>query len=646
MISSPGVTPAKAGVQKFVLSEWLIVKTILRPLINEIIDQFLFNFEVFSRPLINIKDQDADLSKNRTGGQIMTEKTYYPEYTIHYPLTIKSCMKRPLQLYPNDIGVVYRNEAGEYFRFTWRQWYERTCRLANVLKVLGVKPGKPGQPGDRVAAMALNHHRHLELIYGTTCSGAVSHPINIRLSLDHMAFTITHSEDKVLFFDDSFLPMVEALYDRIKPTIEKFIYLSDKPGKPRTKIEPLYEYEELLKEQPPTFDWPEFPEDRHAVLYYTTGTTGLPKGVLFTHRQIFLQTLYNMGNQYLLPRLPDTPPRPNTVVTLMNVPLYHIHAWQAPYANVYAAARIVFPGRFTPQNFCELVQTEQVTATSMVPTMLAMLIEYPDFHKYDLTSLVNVGTGGAALPLGLKTKAEKMFPRFTVGSGYGMTETLAGVIGATIKRGMVDWSKEKLDQVRVKTGLPNQAIEAEVIGEDGQPVPHDNETIGEILLRGHWIMEQYYKDPERTATAWRDGWFHTGDAAKVDEEGYIIIVDRITDVIRSGSEMVPTVLLENLTCNADFILEATYVGVPDEKWGERPMALVKRLPGSDKTEQDVLTYLQEEGVDKGKLAKWMLPDYVAFCDEIPKTSVGKYDKIAIRKRLDEFISRAKKFGRN
>jgi acyl-CoA synthetase (AMP-forming)/AMP-acid ligase II len=330
----------------------------------------------------------------------------------------------------------------------------------------------------------------------------------------------------------------------------------------------------------------------------------------------------------------------------MNVPLFHIHAWQSPFANVYAAAKIVFPGRFTPQNFCEVVQTEQVTATSVVPTMLAMIVEYPDLNKYDLSSLTTVGTGGAALPLGLKAKAEKMFPHFTVGSGYGMTETLSSVIRATIKRNMVNWPKEKLDQVRVKTGLSNpSAINVRVIGQDGKPVPHDNETIGEIVLRGHWIMEKYFKDPERTTAAWRDGWFHTGDAAKVDEEGYIIIVDRITDVIRSGAEMVPTVLLENLTCNADFVLEATYVGVPDEKWGERPMCLARCLPGSNKSEEDLLNYLETEGVGTGKLANWMLPDYIVFCDEIPKTSVGKYDKIAIRKKLPEYLEKAKKLGR-
>ena len=576
----------------------------------------------------------------------MTEEISYPEYSTHYPLLLKNCFLRPLSLYPNEIGVVYRNDAGKYFRFTWRQWHERTCRLAHALKSLGVNPGKPGQPGDRIATMSLNHHWHLETIYATTCTGAVSHPINIRLSLDHMAYTITHSEDKILFFDDAILPLVEALYDRVKTTVQKFIYVSDKPGKPKTRIEPLYEYEELLKEQPPTFDWPDFSEDTYSVLYYTTGTTGLPKGALFTHRQLFLQTLYTTGNRFLIPTLPNDPPNPNTLAVLINVPLFHIHAWQAPFAYVYMASKIVFPGRFTPENFCELVQTEKVNATSMVPTMLAMLIEYPDFHKYDLSSLITVGTGGAALPLGLKAKAEKIFPQFTVGSGYGMTETLAGVIGATIKRNMVDWPKKQLDQVRVKTGLANPAaIDAKVLGEDGKPVPQDNETIGEIVLRGHWIMQKYFKDPEKTNAAWRDGWFHTGDAAKVDQDGYIIIVDRITDVIRSGAEMVPTVLLENLTCNADFVLEATYVGVPDEKWGERPMCLARCLPNSGKTEKDLLKYLETAGVETGKLAKWMLPDYIVFCDEIPKTSVGKYDKIAIRKRIDEFVSRAEKVGK-
>ncbi|MEW6185943.1 MAG: long-chain-fatty-acid--CoA ligase [Thermodesulfobacteriota bacterium] len=567
----------------------------------------------------------------------MPEKSTFPQYNKHYPLLVKNFLKRPLFSYPDDMAMVYRNDAGEYFRFTWRQWHQRTCQLAHALKSLGV------QEGDRIATMALNHHRHMEIIYASICTGAVSHPINIRLSLDHMAFTITHAEDLIIFFDDLLLPLVEILYDRIKPSVKKFVYLSDKPGLPKTKIEPLYEYEELIKDQPTGYEWPDLDEDTKAVLYYTTGTTGLPKGVMYTNRQIYLHTIHNIAMVGMAVRLPDDPIRPNQAIPMMNVPLFHIHAWGAPFTNVYSCAKIVFPGRFTPESFCELVQTEKVNGAMMVPTMLAMLLEYPDLGKWDLSSLLLIGIGGGALPLGLKRKAEKLFPNMRTGSGYGMTETMAGAVGASIRRHMVNWPKEEIDKVLVKTGLPHvPAIDARVIDENGNDIPHDNETIGEIVLRGHWIMEEYYKDPEKTAAAWREGWFHTGDAAKIDTDGYIIIADRITDVIRSGSEMVPTVLLENLTSNADYVLEATYVGVPDEKWGEIPMAVVKLMQGAEQKEEDVLEFLQKEGVEKGKITKWMLPVYVAFVDEIPKTSVGKYDKIAVRKRMDEFVSKAKK----
>ncbi|MBN1381817.1 MAG: long-chain-fatty-acid--CoA ligase [Deltaproteobacteria bacterium] len=567
----------------------------------------------------------------------MTEKFSYPEYTKHYPLLVRNVMRRPLYNYPDDIAMVYRNDAGQYYRLTWRQWHERTCQLAHALKVLDVKEG------DRIATMALNHHWHMENIYATICSGAISHPINIRLSLEHMIYTINHAEDKIIFFDNDIKPLVEALYDRIKDTVKAFVYMSEKPGLPETKIAPLYEYEELIKDQPKQYDWPDLDEDTHAVLYYTTGTTGLPKGALYTNRQVYLHCIHGVATSGLMARLPDDPPKPNQNIPMMNVPLFHIHAWGTPFQYVYSASKIIFPGKFTPESFCELVQNEKVNMTAMVPTMLAMIVEYGDIDKWDLSSLTNISIGGGALPLGLKRKAEKLFPQMRAGSGYGMTETLAGVIGASIRREMVDWPKEKIDQTLVKTGLAGvPAIEARVIDEKANDVPHDNETMGEIVLRGHWIMEQYFKDPERTAQMWRDGWFHTGDMAKIDEEGYIIIADRITDVIRSGSEMVPTVLLENLTGNAEFVLEATYVGVPDEKWGEIPMALVKKLPDARETEEDILKFLQVHGVDAGKITKWMLPVYVAFVDEIPKTSVGKFDKIAVRKRIDEFKAKAKR----
>ncbi|MBW2092412.1 MAG: AMP-binding protein, partial [Deltaproteobacteria bacterium] len=211
---------------------------------------------------------------------------------------------------------------------------------------------------------------------------------------------------------------------------------------------------------------------------------------------------------------------------------------------------------------------------------------------------------------------------------------------------MHDWPKEKLDEIRVKTGVPVPGLEVEVVDEEGKPVPHDNETIGEIVIRGPWVMEKYYKDPKRTAEVWRDGWFHTGDVAKIDKDGYIIIADRMSDMIRSGAEMVPTVLLENLTATADFILEATYVGIPDPIWGERPMALVTLAPGTTATEEDIIKFLETEGVRKGKITKWMLPDYIVITDDIPKTSVGKFNKITIKERMEDFLANAKKMSEN
>jgi fatty-acyl-CoA synthase len=567
----------------------------------------------------------------------MTDKTTYPEFTTHYPLLVRNLMQRPLYLYPDDVAMVYRNGDGKYFRFTWRQWHARTCQLAHALEALGVKKG------DRIATMALNHHWHMEAIYATICTGAISHPINVRLSLDHMAYTITHSEDKIIFFDKDILPLVEFLYERIKDKIEAFVYMSDTTELPKTKIAPLYSYEALIRDQPENYEWPDLDEDTHAVLYYTTGTTGLPKGALYTNRQIYLHSLhisYFAGNA---PRKPDDPPRPNQAIAVMNIPLFHIHAWGSPFFSVLSCARILLPGKFTAEAFCEMVQTEKANTTMLVPTMLAMILEYPEVDRWDLSSLINVNIGGGALPLGLKQKAEKLFPTMQVGSGYGMTETYDGVISARIKRHMVDWPQDRIDEIMVKTGLYfAPAIDARVVDEEGDEVPHDDETIGQIVLRGHWIMEQYFKEPQRTAEAWRGGWFHTGDAAKVDKDGYITIVDRITDVIRCGSEMVPTVLLENLACNAPFILEAMFVGVPDEKWGEIPMALVKLMPGMIAVEEDVLEFLRKEGVDRGKITKWMLPAYVAIVKEIPKTSVGKYNKREVRRQLDHFVGLAKK----
>jgi fatty-acyl-CoA synthase len=560
------------------------------------------------------------------------EVKIYPEFSSRYPLLLTTFMKRPVKIYPS---------TGRYFRFTWLEWYRRTCKLANVLKTLDVKAGGPEGPGDRVATMALTHHYHLELYYGVSCMGAVLHPINMRLSLDHMVHTILHSEDRILFFDDIFLPQVEQIYDQITDTVEVFVYISDNPGRPDTKIPNVLVYEELLSHALDEFDWPYLDENTYATLCYTTGTTGLPKGVMFTHRALYLQAMHQMMRDYVS-NDPSYVHMGESAVVLLNTPFYHIHGWGLPYRCVFAANTLVLPGTFTVEGFCELVQTEKVTKTTLVPTVLAMIVDYEDLDKYDLSSLKNMLVGGAALPLGLKQKAEKKIPGFTATSGYGMTETAPSAIYSFVKQEAKDYSKKELDKIRVKTGLPYPGIEVEVVDDKGKPVPRDNRTVGEIVMRGPWTMEAYYKQPEKTAEVWKDGWFHSGDIARVDEDGYITIADRVSDMIRSGAEMVPTVLLENLLAGAEFILEATFVGVPDEKWGQRPMAIVIRVPDSRQTEDDIMKYLEEEGVNKGKITKWMLPDYVLITDDIPKTSVGKFNKKLIKEELNTFLKRAKR----
>ena len=570
----------------------------------------------------------------------------FPEFSTHYPLLLTTFMKRPVRIYPNELAVVYRNHiTEEYQRFTWIEWYKRTCRLANLLKFLEVEPGKPGKPGDRVSTMAYNTHRHLELYYAVPCSGAVLHPINIRLSLDHIIYTIKHANDKVLFFDDLLLPMVESIYDEIKDTVEKFVYMSDRSGLPNTKIENIYEYEEILKNGSDTFEWPYLNEDNYATLCYTTGTTGLPKGAMFTHRALYLQIIHQIVHLSFI-NDPSYVQLGENTVFLMITPMFHIHAWGAPYIYAFMAAKIILPGSFTVDGFCELVQAEKITNTAVVPTILALLLEYKDIDNYDLSSLVEVRVGGGALPLGLKNKVEKKIPGFTATSGYGMTETAPTTVRSFVKKYMVDWSKDKLDEVRVKTGLAIPGIEVEVVEETGNPIPHDNKTLGQIVLRGPWVIDKYYENPTASADKWYNKWFHTGDVAKVDEEDFIIIADRQSDIIRSGAEMVPTILLENLINMADFIFEATVVGVPDEVWGEIPLALVKFLPNSNKKEEDIIEFLKHEGVEKGKITKWMLPKMVAIVDEVPKTSVGKYNKREIKNNLEKYLAIAKDMKQN
>ena len=497
----------------------------------------------------------------------------YPEHSTNYPLLLTTFMRRPVRLYPDEIGVVYRNpRTGRYFRFTWSEWYARTSKLANWAARTRRRAGLGGQArrsrGDDRAQPSLPPRDLLRRLVQRR--GAPRHQ-HAAVARAHRAHHPPRRRQGAPV-RRHFLGLVEGIYDQIKDVVEKFVYLSDDPELPASKIEGLIHYEDLIRDQPAQFDWPQLDEDTKATACYTTGTTGLPKGVLFSHRALYLMVLHQLALTTLSD--PDSVRLGEPTVPLLTVPMFHVHGWGTPYSAVFGANKLVLPGTFTVQGFCELVEREKVTSASFVPTVLAMVVEYPDLEKYDLSSLKSVGVGGAALSLGLKTKAEQVIPGFRASSGYGMTETAPTTVVAFLKKTMLDLPEEEKAKFSVKTGIPVPGLEVEVMDEAGKPVPQDDATIGEIVIRGPWVMEEYWKDPERTAEVWRDGWFHTGDVARVDAEGYITIADRVKDMIRSGSEMVPTVLLENLAASAEFVLEATFVGVPDEKWGQRPMAIV------------------------------------------------------------------------
>ena len=564
----------------------------------------------------------------------------YPQFSSNYPLRLTAFMQRPVRLYPDATAVVYREpHTGQTQRFTWREWYARTCRLANALLGLGLRAGRPGDPGDRVATIALNHHYHLELYYAVPCIGAVLHTINMRLAREQIVHTIRHAGDRVLVFDDTFAALVDAMYEEIEDTVEFFVCISESGEGPDTRIENLILFDDLVGAEQDEIEWPRLHEDTKATLCYTTGTTGMPKGVMFSHRAIYLMVLHAIAHRHF-----DNDPQGRSAgelaVPLFTVPLYHAHGWGLPYSAVYSASTIVLPGRFDVEGFCELVQSEKVTSSAFVPTVLAMLLDHPRLDDYDLSSLESLSVGGAALSAGLESRAQARIPGFVATSGYGMTETAPTAVLSFLKKTLKDLPPAERVRLQVRAGLPIPGLEVEVVDEQGQPVPRDDATIGEIVLRGPWIMDEYYREPERSAEAWRDGWFHTGDLARVDEEGYLAIMDRISDVIRSGGEMVPTVLIEHVLMGGGFAAEAAVVGTPHPRWGERPMAIVVPAGGIEVSPAEVLAHLREAGVETGRIARWMLPDHVLVTDSIPKTSVGKIDKAAIRADIDAWLARA------
>lgn len=543
----------------------------------------------------------------------MAEKVYQPGESYQYPLIIKKLLSTPLLNSP-DREIVYRERS----RYTYRTLNERINRLAGGLEELKVSQG------DTVAVFDYDSSRYLECFFAIPMMGAVMQTVNWRLSTEQILYTIRHSEAKAIIINVDFLPILENIHDRIE-TVETIVLISEDGSVPDTRLTLNAEYEELLQSTSFTYDFPDLDENTKATTFYTTGTTGDPKGVYFSHRQLVIHTLsvaLTIGSYHTIGRFRSDD------VYMPLTPMFHVHAWGFPYVSTLLGAKQVYPGQYEPERLLKLIQTEKVTYSHCVPTILQMILTSPAAKKVDLSNW-KVVIGGARLPKGL-AKAALDFG-IDVYAGYGMSETGPVMSLATPKEYMLDWDeKDKLDVI-IKTGKPIPLAELEVVDTEGKPLPHDGASTGEVVMRSPWLTRSYYKAFDKTKELWRNGWLYSGDVGHIDEEGYLQITDRIKDVIKSGGEWISSLDLENLMSQHEAVLESAAISIPDEKWGERPLVIVVlKSEYKDKLTGEDLCRFMKRFAEEGKLSKYGVPDRYQFVDEIPKTSVGKIDKRALR----------------
>ena len=544
----------------------------------------------------------------------MTEKIYQPGESYNYQLLIKHILETPLFFAP-DQQIVYRDKV----RLTYRAFNERVHRLANALKLLGVKKG------DTVCVFDYDSHRYLECFFAVPMMGAVLHTQNWRLSPEQILYTMNHAEDDVVLIHSDFLPLLEAVQDKLT-TVKKIILITDDGQKPETKVKIDMEYEEMLQGAAPSYDFPDLDENTRATTFYTTGTTGLPKGVSFSHRQLVLHTISGMLGLSAY----ESPARFRSNDVYMPItPMFHVHAWGIPYAATLLGVKQVYPGRYEPEMLLKLILTEKVTFSHCVPTIIHMLVSSPVVKKLDLTKW-KVVIGGSRLPKGLAKAATDL--GIQIFSGYGMSETCPIISLANLKPYMHDWNQDKQIDKQIMTGLPVPLVYAKVVDSSGKELPRNGESTGELVLRAPWLTENYFKDPERTKDLWQDGWLHTGDVACIDPAGYIQITDRTKDVIKTGGEWISSLELENLISQHEAVSEAAAIGTPDDKWGERPLLIIVLRPEyKDKVSEEDLKKFMTRFSEEGKIPKYGVPDRYMLVDAIPKTSVGKINKIQLRK---------------
>lgn len=531
-----------------------------------------------------------------------------------YPLTVTTMLRRSRELFGKK-ELVTRRASGVH-RMTYAELYRRTAQLAHALGRLGVRRG------DRVGTFAWNHHQHLEAYFAVPCMGAVIHTINTRLFPDQLVHVVNHAEDEVLIVDEDLVPALEAVADRLR-TVKAYVVIGEGTKLTPTRLSPALSYEELVAPEPGEYDWPaDVDEQSLAGLCYTSATTGDPKGVPYTHRGVHAHALAIMGR--------DVFDLAEDSVVMTIVPMFHAAAWGIPYAATWVGAKQVFPGpRPDASTFGSLFRDEQVTMAAAVPTVWRAILQRMEEGQADLSSVKLAICGGSAAPAAMMRKFEREHGVPFV-HAYGMTEAYPVVLVSRPKSYLRELPLEELYALKAKQGTLVPGLEMRVIGEGGTEVARDGRTMGELRLRGPWIIEEYHRDPQATREAIRDGWYCTGDIVCVDEEGYVHVQDRTRDLIKSGGEWISSLDLENAIMAHPDVLEAAVIAVPHEKWLERPLACVVPKPqAKGVTARALLDFLAS------RVPRWWLPDEIVLVDEIPKTSVGKFSKKALRERFKD-----------
>ncbi|MBP5982063.1 MAG: fatty acid--CoA ligase [Halomonas sp.] len=532
------------------------------------------------------------------------------------PLMIGDLLDSGLRMAGNN-QIVYRDQR----RHSYQIFRERVHQLAHVLSAQGVKAG------DVVAVLDWDSHRYLECFFAIPMIGAVLHTVNVRLAPEQILYTMEHAEDVFVLVHEDFVPLLEPLAEKL-PRVRGYLLCQETLSAVSTSLPLVGEYESLLSEQPKSYDFPTFDENAVATLFYTTGTTGNPKGVFFTHRQLVLHTLGEASTF----QVPGFALLNRDKVYMPITPMFHVHAWGVPYTATLLGAKQVYPGRYEPEMLVALLVNEKVDFSHCVPTLLNMVVssEAVASKRVDLSGW-KVLVGGSALTQSLARRAWEL--GIDTRSAYGMSETCplltADILPFHIEQADFDTQLPW----RCKAGLPIPLVKLQVIDPDGQPLPHDGKSVGEVRVQAPWLTQAYYKEEACSKDLWRDGWLHTGDVATLDESGFLSISDRIKDVIKTGGEWLSSLEIESFISQCPGVAEVAVIGVADEKWGERPAGLV--VPSdlnNPPTTQDVTEFL-EQFVAQGKLNRWAIPTMIRFVDEIPKTSVGKLDKKRIRSEV-------------